>query len=105
MILLLGLNHDLNHWFKSNGWNFKSINPGDIPFKTGTCWLPRHFFHILITHYLCMAKQICMITKHQMKPMQYAEIHALSYKYNVPLIQGQIFIFGALGYFKLGAPV
>jgi len=52
-----------------------------------------------------MAKQICMITKHQMKPMQYAEIHALSYKYNVPLIQGQIFIFGALGYFKLGAPV
>jgi len=32
-----------------------------------------------------MAKQICMITKHSMKPMQYAEIHALLYKYNVPL--------------------
>jgi len=26
-----------------------------------------------------------MITKHCMKPMQYAEIHALPYKYNVPL--------------------
>jgi len=25
-----------------------------------------------------------MITKHQMKPMQYVEIHALPYKYNVP---------------------
>jgi len=32
-----------------------------------------------------MAKHICMITKHSMKPMQYAEIHALPYKYNVPL--------------------
>jgi len=47
--------------------------------------MPLHFFHILITHYHCMAKQICMITKHSMKPMQYAEIHALPYKYNVPL--------------------
>jgi len=26
-----------------------------------------------------------MNTKHYMKPMQYAEIHALPYKYNVPL--------------------
>jgi len=26
-----------------------------------------------------------MITKYSMKPMQYAEIHALPYKYNVPL--------------------
>jgi len=25
-----------------------------------------------------------MITKHSMKPMQYAEIHALPYKYIVP---------------------
>jgi len=32
-----------------------------------------------------MAKQICMIAKHYMKPMQYAEIDALPYKYNVPL--------------------
>jgi len=32
-----------------------------------------------------MAKQIFMITKHSMKPMQHAEMHALSYKYNVPL--------------------
>ena len=30
----------------------------DIPCKVGTCWLPLHFFHILITHYHCMAKQI-----------------------------------------------
>jgi len=26
-----------------------------------------------------------MITKYSMKPMQYAEIHTLPYKYNVPL--------------------
>jgi len=26
-----------------------------------------------------------MITKYSMKPIQYAEIHALQYKYNVPL--------------------
>jgi len=26
-----------------------------------------------------------MITKHSMKPMQYVEIHALPYKYNVSL--------------------
>jgi len=26
-----------------------------------------------------------MITKYSIKPMQYAEIHALPYKYNVPL--------------------
>jgi len=26
-----------------------------------------------------------MITKYSMKPMQYAEIHASTYKYNVPL--------------------
>jgi len=26
-----------------------------------------------------------MITKNSMKPMQYVEIHALPYKYNVPL--------------------
>jgi len=26
-----------------------------------------------------------MITKYSMKPTQYAEIHALPYKYNVPL--------------------
>jgi len=26
-----------------------------------------------------------MIIKHSMKPVQYAEIHALLYKYNVPL--------------------
>jgi len=26
-----------------------------------------------------------MITKYSMKPIQYAEIHALPYKYNVPL--------------------
>jgi len=26
-----------------------------------------------------------MITKHSVKPIQYAEIHALPYKYNVPL--------------------
>jgi len=26
-----------------------------------------------------------MIKKYSMKPMQYAEIHALPYKYNVPL--------------------
>jgi len=26
-----------------------------------------------------------MITKHYMKPMQYADIHALPFKYNVPL--------------------
>jgi len=26
-----------------------------------------------------------MITKYSVKPMQYAEIHALPYKYNVPL--------------------
>jgi len=32
-----------------------------------------------------MAKQVCMITKHSMKPIQYAEIHALPSKYNVPL--------------------
>jgi len=32
-----------------------------------------------------MAKQICMVTKHQMKPIQSAEIHALQYKYNVTL--------------------
>jgi len=32
-----------------------------------------------------MARQICMITKYSMKPIQYAEIHALPYKYNVPL--------------------
>jgi len=32
-----------------------------------------------------MVKQVCMITKHQMKLMQYAEIHVLPYKYNVPL--------------------
>jgi len=32
-----------------------------------------------------MTKQIFMITKHQMKPMQYAEIHASPYKYNVPV--------------------
>jgi len=32
-----------------------------------------------------MAKHICMITKHQMKSMQYAEIHALPYEYNAPL--------------------
>jgi len=32
-----------------------------------------------------MAKQIYMITKHSMKPMQYAEINALLCKYNVPL--------------------
>jgi len=32
-----------------------------------------------------MAKQMCMITKHSMKPIQYAEIHALPYKYNVAL--------------------
>jgi len=32
-----------------------------------------------------MAKQICMITKYKMKPMRYADIHALPYKYNVPL--------------------
>ena len=37
----------------------------DIPCKIGTCWLPLHFFHILITLYHCMAKQICMITKHK----------------------------------------
>jgi len=34
-----------------------------------------------------MAKQICMIDKHSMEPMQYAEIHALPYKYNVCLSQ------------------
>jgi len=33
-----------------------------------------------------MAKQACTITKHSMKPMQCVEIHALPYKYNVPLI-------------------
>jgi len=32
-----------------------------------------------------MAKQISMTTKHYMKPMQYAEINALPYKYNGPL--------------------
>jgi len=32
-----------------------------------------------------MAKQICVNTKHYMKPTQYAEIHALPYKCNVPL--------------------
>jgi len=32
-----------------------------------------------------MAKQMCMITKHEMKPMQYTEIHALPFKYNVSL--------------------
>jgi len=32
-----------------------------------------------------MAKQICVITKHSMKSMQYAEIHALLYKYKAPL--------------------
>jgi len=32
-----------------------------------------------------MAKKICMIIKHSMKPMQYAEIHALPFKDNVPL--------------------
>jgi len=32
-----------------------------------------------------MAKQIFMITKHSMKPMQYAEIHDFPYKYNVPV--------------------
>jgi len=32
-----------------------------------------------------MAKQICMIAKHYMKPMQYADTDALPYKYNVPL--------------------
>jgi len=32
-----------------------------------------------------MAKQICMVTKHSMKPMQYAEIYALPYICNVPL--------------------
>ena len=47
--------------------------------------LSLHFFHILITHYHCMAKQICMIAKHSMKSMQCAEIHALPYEYNVPL--------------------
>jgi len=26
-----------------------------------------------------------MITKYSVKPMQYAEIHVLPYKYNVPL--------------------
>jgi len=31
-----------------------------------------------------MAKQISIITKHSMQPMQCAEIHALPYKYNVP---------------------
>jgi len=30
----------------------------DIPLKVGTCWLPLHFFYLLITHYHCMAKQI-----------------------------------------------
>jgi len=30
----------------------------DILCKVGTCWLPLHFFHILITLYRCMAKQI-----------------------------------------------
>jgi len=32
-----------------------------------------------------MAKQICVIAKLSIKPMQYGEIHALPYKYNVPL--------------------
>jgi len=32
-----------------------------------------------------MAKQICMITKYLMKLMQYAEIHVLPYKCDVPL--------------------
>ena len=57
----------------------------DIPCEIGTCWPPLHFFHIRITHYHCMAKQICTIIKYKMKPMQYAEIHALPYKYNVSL--------------------
>jgi len=37
----------------------------DIPYEIGTSWLPLYFFHILISHYHCMAKQICMITKHE----------------------------------------
>jgi len=32
-----------------------------------------------------MGKTNLHITKHQMKPMQYAEIYVLLYKYNVPL--------------------
>jgi len=32
-----------------------------------------------------MTKQTCMITKHSMKPMQYAEIDVLPYKYHVRL--------------------
>jgi len=32
-----------------------------------------------------MAKDICMISKHSNKPKQYAEIHALPYKYKVHL--------------------
>jgi len=32
-----------------------------------------------------MAKQICVITKYSVKPMQRAEIDALPYKYIVPL--------------------
>jgi len=31
-----------------------------------------------------------MITKYLMKPMQYADLHALPYKYNVPLSTKQI---------------
>jgi len=30
-----------------------------------------------------MAKQICMITKHYIKPTQYAEIYTLPYKYSI----------------------
>jgi len=32
-----------------------------------------------------MAKHIFMITKHSIKPMQYAKIHALPYNFKVPL--------------------
>jgi len=36
----------------------------DIPCEVSTCWLPLHFFHVLIIHYHYMAKHIFMITKY-----------------------------------------
>ena len=57
-------------------------------------WYPLNTRHLLtafplLSHYnyplSLHGKTDCMITKHSVKPIQYAEIHALPYKYNVPL--------------------
>ena len=57
-------------------------------------WYPMYSRHLLTASPLLSpsnyplslhSKKNLMIIKHSMKPVQYAEIHALLYKYNVPL--------------------